>query len=55
MSTSVIQGRLLWDASPQNIERLRTMEIMRFLRICILITVPINLSLELKGCNINNS
>lgn len=54
MSTRAILGRLLWDASPENIERLRTLELMRFLRICILITVPITLPLELIGCNINN-
>lgn len=40
--------------SPENIERLRTLELMRFLRICILITVPITLPLELIGCNIIN-
>lgn len=54
MPAPVMEGQLLWDACPENTERLRTLEIMRFLRICILITVPITLPLELIGCNINN-
>lgn len=54
MSTPARQGRLLWEASPENLERLRTLELIRFLRICILVTVPITLPLESIGCNINN-
>lgn len=53
MPTPVIEGPLLWDARPENMEMLRTLEIMRFLRICILITVSITLPLELIGCNSN--
>lgn len=54
MSTPVLRGRFSRDAAPGNTGRLRTLELMRCLQICMLITALITSPLDLIGCNINN-